>query len=176
MGLSIKLLIFGVILLVTISPLYVFADLDNNSTTDNLQPDDKLLLDKTIVKLLQKQSSFEGEALIASATVFAFVGFGSFLSLKFDSKDVKYLFDLINYILFCVFAIGGIQLYIMISIIGGWFSILSYEILMTITGVAFGLILFLVRLVMGEENQDRDKQIKKIAADFLKSFTEGLEK
>ncbi len=155
----------------------VFADVGSNSSqTDNLQPDDKLLLDKTIIKLLEEKHSYSnGDVLIGSATVFAFVGFGSFLILKFESKRVKYLLDLTNYSLLCIYAIEASQIYIMISIVENWFNSTLYEILMVMTAIALGLILFFVRQIIGEENPEREKQTTKVAGNWLTFFNEVLQ-
>lgn len=166
-------MIIGIFALST-TPIYVMGQVSNDSSdTSAWKSNDTVLLEKSIAKLLDKHDAFRGEILISSSTIFAFVGFGSFLTLRFENGDKDYLLGNIRYILFCFAYIGISQIYIIVSVGTDQFNSTLYEILMSGIGPAFGLILFFIYGVITEQSRGRVVQPIALKLDeiFRKSFT-----
>jgi len=124
---------------------------------------DRELLIKILEKITQKQNWTQSDVLISSSTIFSLFGFGSIVALKLDAENRVYVVGMFRILLACIFATGFAHVFIMVSVIDNFFNQLVYELLMIMTIVSFGLILFSLHEILTAQPQPRVKELEPVA-------------
>jgi len=94
-------------------------------------------------KSVSKEKAWDGgDVLIASSTIFAFFGFGSFFLFRIQNKEFfNDLIAVLGGILSSVFVIESCQMYIMFSVVSDQFNLFWYGVAMILSIIVFGIIL-----------------------------------
>lgn len=122
---------------------------------------------------MQEQSWKQGDVLISSATIFAFFAFGSFVTIRFQSRYKEDLVKLVGYTFIFILIIEIIQIYIITSIVKNQFNSSIYEALMYSTLTLFGLMLLFIHEIIAVEN--RIERVDPLIREFLTDFVSGVE-
>lgn len=110
----------------------------------------------------------QGDVLIASSTIIAFFGFGSFLVIRFENrrpKDLKLMIKQMNGILLSVFLVQVLHIIILISVIIGLFSPVLYFAVLMYTVSLLYIIFVSVRTILRTENEI-EEQLEKTNIKF----------
>lgn len=130
---------------------------ENNIQSQNNSPTyEKSELDKLfeIMSEREKKTWRDGDVIIASATILAFFGFASFLTVQFRGKnrDRVYFLKYVDTVLISIFAIQFLQLITISFIATGIFDGLTYIILIILTIFALLIILITSRKIIHLQN------------------------
>lgn len=87
----------------------------------------------------------EGDVLVASATIFAFFTFGPLVIQKYEASSKDKFLKINNNLIYLIVVGQTLQLYVMLSIVVGVFSVIIYGFIMTITLAILASIGMLIR-------------------------------
>jgi len=93
------------------------------------------------------------DLILSSATIFAFIGFASFLTIRIRKRR-RFLLKFLGAILISLYVIGVIQIYVIISIISNYFIPMLYVGLMLAVATAFGSMLYFTYRFVSEQSSD----------------------
>lgn len=107
-------------------------------------PQNTTTLEELLEKLVEKEESDwnHGDVLISSATILAFLGFGTFFAMRFRSDRPEILFGLISVILLSAYFIEVLHLTIMLNVVLNIFNEEYYTFVIYITIGFLTLIIF----------------------------------
>lgn len=114
----------------------------------------------------------QGDVLVASATIFAFFGFGSFIVIRFESKSKPILVGITKDVLFSVGGIQFLHLFMIGVIILGVFEPIMYIVVLAGTVFLLISILKLIYRIILIENRDIEQSRKGI--DFTDEIVREL--
>lgn len=124
----------------------------------------------------ESKSWNEGDVVIASSTIFAFFGFGSFLVIRFENRrkeDVRIMVRRMRSILVAIFGVQLTQIYVLMTIMLGIFSPMLFILSLITTGLSLYIILRSIRIILDRENQVTEKytqsqpKFKNVERDIL---------
>ena len=152
-----------------------FAQIDNRPPTVDDFDEEKILL-KTIANALveNEEQKLQSGILISSSTIFAFLSFGSLLTIRFDGGSRRKFATLVKLLMICLFIIAATQIYTIISIATGYFDTLIYVGTLIVVITFFGLILLFSYQIIAERS--REPEVKNKFANATNFFQNMLTK
>jgi uncharacterized membrane protein YqjE len=168
---SVKLLSFTCFFLLCIPSLIYAQDystkVGNQTINIIVKPNNTVIVDtqkieQLIQQLEQKNHTdwTQGDVIIASSTITAFFGFGSFLVIRFENrrKDaIKSMMKQMNAILISVFLVQFLHIIVIISVMMNFFNQPFYSTVLIYTIGLLFIIFVAIRKVLEKENEIYEK-------------------
>lgn len=169
--------------LLLLVPLIVYAEnyttkIGNKTITIVIKPNNTIIiepqnnskLEKLIQTIADKPEAqwHQGDIIIASSTIVAFFGFGSFLIIRFKSVKKDNLSYYLDIIMICTWTIQALHISVIGRIILNLFDTNTYDlILLTTIGLLGVMAWYIRRIIRAENNLDT---IRKEGNETMKNF------